>query len=370
MQCFHLLVDSFTTLELDDSFDPSSEAAQEYMLEFCDRLFAEDFASKTFSDYECPMDKFNKWLQEQSSSTSPDMIYSDFCAGATEIPIRQEFFDRCIISWSKSVIETDVLSNDGEVKIILIRAQSRARFDSAYDLLKTEWNKFETWLKNERKTAPEGVNRMYHSSEDFWWYDTNGQMLATAYTGAAIALACAAVVVFFSSRSLIMTLFAILSIGYVLVATSACLVAIGWELGFLESVCFAILIGISCDFVIHFGHAYTHQKGEFSRHDRTEHALRTMGPSILAAAVTTISAAIIMFFTEITFFQKFATILFLTIVHSTLGSFVVFITLADCLGPSNPTQAYDAIVGRLFPKKKNEDHPTAGVTKDIDELEE
>jgi len=223
---------SFTTLELDDSFDPSSEAAQEYMLGFCDRLFAEDFASKTFSDYECPMDKFNKWLQEQSSSTSPESIYTDNCAGVTEIPLPQEQFDDCIIAWSKSVLDTDVLSNDGRVQIILVRAQSLARYDSPYEFLEREWNKFEGWLKNERKTtAPEGVNGMYHSSEDFWWYDTNGQMFATAYTGAAIALACAAAVVFFSSRSLTMTFFAILSIGYVLAATSACLVAFGWELG-------------------------------------------------------------------------------------------------------------------------------------------
>ena len=34
----------WSTLELDDSFDPSTEAAQIYLKEFCGDFFAEDFA--------------------------------------------------------------------------------------------------------------------------------------------------------------------------------------------------------------------------------------------------------------------------------------------------------------------------------------
>ncbi len=45
----------------------------------------------------------------------------------------------------------------------------------------------------------------------------------------------------------------------------------------LESICFAILIGISCDFVIHFGHAYNHLPGDTSKQERTKFALIHMG---------------------------------------------------------------------------------------------
>ena len=115
----------------------------------------------------------------------------------------------------------------------------------------------------------------------------------------------------------------------------------------LESVCFAILIGISCDFVIHFSHAYSSLPGDRSRHDRSKFALVRMGPSILAAAFTTIAAATVMIFTVITFFQKFAQILFYTVIMATLGSFIVFITLSDTFGPSQPTVLVDAIVAKL-----------------------
>lgn len=114
----------------------------------------------------------------------------------------------------------------------------------------------------------------------------------------------------------------------------------------LESVCFAILIGISCDFVIHFSHAYIHFKGFLSRYDRTKYAVIHMGPSILAAAFTTFAAAAAMLFCKVTFFQKFATILIFTILHATIGSFVVFLVLNVTIGPSEPTKFIDGIFAK------------------------
>lgn len=121
----------------------------------------------------------------------------------------------------------------------------------------------------------------------------------------------------------------------------------------LESVCFAILIGVSCDFVIHFGHAYSHLPGEHSRHERSKYALLRMGPSVLAAAITTFCAALIMLFTVITFFQKFAQILLCTVVMATVGSMFVFTALADAMGPSKPTECVDSMFKCCHKKSEN-----------------
>ena len=170
----------------------------------------------------------------------------------------------------------------------------------------------------------------------------------------------------FSSRSIMLTIFSVFTIGYVLCATTAMLVASGWTLGFLESVCFAILIGISCDFVIHFGHAYAKLEGDTDRHERTKFALLTMGPSILAAAFTTISSAAIMLFTIITFFQKFAIILFYTVIQATIGSFVVYLTLAETLGPSRPTYTVDWIVAKIRSRGRNAQEGESPKGDDVD----
>jgi len=74
---------------------------------------------------------------------------------------------------------------------------------------------------------------------------------------------------------------------------------------FLEIICFAILVGISCDFVIHFGHAYIHFKGDVDKREGTKFAVLHMGPSILATAATTFSSVLVMLFCKLVFFTKF-----------------------------------------------------------------
>jgi hypothetical protein len=334
---------SWSQLVLDESFDPSSEDSQVYMRDFCDRFFENDWAERTVVDYECPINRFDSWLQEQSNSSAPDAIYVENCGGATSLPVQQNEFDTCIYAWGQQVVELSVLAREGKVEVMYIPFSSRVRFDSNFDDTDREWKDIESWMGSQVVGAPEGVSRMFHTSENFWWYDTNGSMLETAYTAAAIAIGTGALVILLSSRSIVLTIFSTVTIGYVLASVTATLYALGWTLGFLESICFAILIGVSCDFVIHFTHAYAMLPGSVDRGERTKYALLEMGPSILAAAFTTIAGAAIMLFTVITFFEKFAVVLFLTIIQATAGSFIVFLTLTDCFGPAEPTYSVDFI---------------------------
>merc|ERR1712086_306047 len=131
-----------------------------------------------------------------------------------------------------------------------------------------------------------------------------------------------------------MTVFATVTILYILTSVTSMLTVIGWSLGFLESICFSILIGVSVDFIIHFAHAYVLPVGDKSREERTKYAMVSMGPSILATALTTFCSAVVMLFCTITFFQKFALVLFFTIVMATVASFIFFMTLVNCFGPT------------------------------------
>jgi len=348
--------ESWSQLVLDDTFDPSTKAAQVYLRDFCPRLFTEDFAGLTEPEFECPMNRFDRWLLDQHTSSNPDEAYRENCEQASGLPLSPSVFNRCLVAWTKQEQETSILSQNGVVKIIFLPFSSRVRYDSPNAELEVEWNLIEGWMQNESNDlAPTEVSGLYFSSEDFWWYDTNTQMFNTAMGSAAIALAAAAAIILLSSRSIVMTIFSVVSVGYVLTSVTATMVAIGWTLGFLESICFSILIGVSVDFVIHFSHAYVALEGEVDRSERTKFALVHMGPSILAAAVTTFAGAVIMLFCVVTFFQKFALVLFLTIIQSTLGSFVIFLTMADCLGPSEPTYMVDTLIARCRGKPDSSD---------------
>lgn len=336
--------DTLSKLLLDDTFTPSTTEFQTYLKGFCDRVFEDDFTNPAYTGYECPMNMFDTWLQEQS--TAPGAVYTENCNGATSLPMAEEDFDKCIIAWSKATSNNSILQENGTVRIIIVDAQADVSFRSSITDLNSEWNNYEKVLDEEKKLISGDWNGYIHVSPMWWWSDTNAQMFSTAIGAAGIAIAFSAVVVLLASRSLILTLFSGICILYVLAAATATLVGLGWELGFLESVCFAILVGISCDFVIHFSHAYIHFKGHVHRTERSKYAILHMGPSILAAALTTFASAIVMLFCKVIFFTKFAMILLMTILHATVGSFVVFIVLADLFGPSEPTRMFDRLLGK------------------------
>ena len=68
-----------------------------------------------------------------------------------------------------------------------------------------------------------------------------------------------------------------------------------------------------------------------------------------------------------TFFQKFAMILLLTILQATIGSFLVFLTMTDCIGPNDPT----ALMDRLWNccKRKNQSLDSASVDSSKDDTQ-
>lgn len=154
----------------DYSFDPTTTEAQSYLLGFCEPFFQQDFADVAEDGYVCPINQFDMWVRSQANATSQSRAYRDHCDGASSVPMNPDTFSKCIIAWSQSELgDTTVLSREGVLRIMYFRFQTKVRFDSPYDELNKEWNTIEDYLENERKSAPAGLNKMYHSSTDFWW---------------------------------------------------------------------------------------------------------------------------------------------------------------------------------------------------------
>jgi hypothetical protein len=160
------------------------------------------------------MNSFDTWLNEQSTSDQPDEGYVEKCNGSAGVPVTPDNFNGCISYWAQSVGESSVLSWNGVVEIMILPWSSRVRYDSFYQVLRDEYNLIEDWML--LQNAPTGVNQAFFSSYDFWWYDTNQQMLNAAYSSAAIALAASAAVILLSTRSVILMLFSTITIGFVL----------------------------------------------------------------------------------------------------------------------------------------------------------
>lgn len=61
-----------------------------------------------------------------------------------------------------------------------------------------------------------------------------------------------------------------------------------------------------------------------------------------------------MIFCTLSFFTKFAQMLMLTIAHSIIGSFILYLVLTDLFGPANPTKLFDEVVAKISCKKDEE----------------
>lgn len=365
----HLNPHEGAALVLDESFDPSPSENQLYLQSFCRQLLMQTFVNPTTDDFVCPFDVFETWLETRTESNQESSMS---CPSDVSFPVDPDFFHQCISEFldsdtaSENSVSSWIYQRNGTVTIIrLPYRQIGIRFDSGYDVLDEAWHLFDEYMTTQMATAPAGVNNAFGSSLDFWWYETNGKMLFTAYVGTAIALSAVFVVLLCSCRSLRVTCFAVITIADILLTVSMLLTLSGWTLGFLEAICFAILVGMSSDFVLHFSHAYCSPPGVVDRHIRTSRALLSMGPSILAAAITTIAAAIVLLFAQISFFRRFAVILLYTLTTGLVASMVLFFVLTDTFGPAEPTVLVDGLVApKHASTTRNNDSGTASRTQE------
>lgn len=59
----------------------------------------------------------------------------------------------------------------------------------------------------------------------------------------------------------------------------------------------------------------------------------------------------------------------MTVIQASVGSFVVFLTMVDCMGPTNPTYLVDRLVFRLFGKESETDSSEPSTKADSAEKE-
>ena len=191
-------------------------------------------------------------------------------------------------------------------------------------------------------------------------WDTSHSILEGSYLSIVTALICVSTVVLLSTLNLLTTLYVAATVAGVLMLVVGTCVGMGWELGFLEGICFAILIGLSCDFVLHMAHAYQ-ASPEFTRQDKSRDALTRMGPPIFAAALSTAATGAVMYACTILFFNRFGTILLLTMVYSILTSIFFYLALTNAAGPQKhtcsiaPSSCATAWVDGIFTRKPRRD---------------
>ena len=122
-----------------------------------------------------------------------------------------------------------------------------------------------------------------------------------ALQGMAISVSLAFLIMLIATRNIIVSLYAIVSVIFIVANITAVMVFLGWELGVPESVATVIVIGFSVDYVVHLAAHYVHSPS-YSRDTKATDAVTAMGISILSGAITTIGSGVFLFGGTIIFF--------------------------------------------------------------------
>merc|ERR1719159_681842 len=352
------------------SFD---EAAQLHILSVCEEvsqygpavsgfLSADPDAEILAGKVECPLFDFKAWLESRGKT---------FPVPAAEVgPAMAEFLKAQVKGafdasqsyeqkWQNAIGYSDSLE---QVRFMIVSVESTLpeRGREAHDTLKEQYNLFEDWLERLNREAPESGKGAFHvAANSMWvWMHTQTVFVSSALTGMITGTVLAFVVVLFATQQILVALASVLTILGVLSSVLGSMVALGWELGTIESICLTILAGFSVDYVVHLAHAFVHsEKNE--RSDKVRSALDEIGVSVLGGMLTSASAAVALMLCQLQFFYKFGVFLILTVSISWFWANIAFMASMALFGPDSSTplwlQIPASIVARIGHSKAEQE---------------
>jgi len=161
---------------------------------------------------------------------------------------------------------------------------------------------------------------------------TQSVYVSSALSGCVIGCALACAVLIAVSRNLILTALATFTIAAVLVSVLTTMVAIGWDLGTVESVCITILAGFAVDYVVHLSYAYMESESAH-RAVRVYDTIQHMSRSVIAGFLTSFVAAVPLLFTNLIFLYRFGAFMMMTVGFAVVWSSLFCLACLATFGP-------------------------------------
>jgi len=209
---------------------------------------------------------------------------------------------------------------------------------------------WDTWSSQMVKHGPSEMAATMQTDSAAWaFYFLNETLLEETFSGIGLALGLSLVVLMIVTGNIIIAFYAVFTIGLIVVDVFAFTVLVGWSLGVLESVNYVVVIGMSIDYTVHMGNAFTSSKAD-TRNERVVLTFQRIAVSVLSSAVSTLLAIFLMFFAPNFFFVKFASFLFVTILLSCIYSMTFFPALLCVIGPMGKTGDVYAFARWLYQK--------------------
>lgn len=315
-----------------------NESGQLHLLSVCENLETKEFVAKDKFDplkaaIRCPIADLKTWSLANAKS---------FPVPANELVDRlEEFLAAPVVHDGKATTYGYKFDNmlgikNKKVKFILTIFESQLAERGQYSKtrLEQEYEKMQEYVKEVNVDTPTSLGPAFQTDKAAFWIRMRNQQIyvQSAITGAITGTILAFVVILFATRCIRVAFLASLTICGILLSVLALMVAIGWQLGTIESINLTILAGFSVDYVVHLAHAYVQSHSEL-REDRVHDAVAEMGISVLSGMVTSVGASLLLFACQLQFFAKFGGFLCSTIAFSWLWANFFFLSALAAIGP-------------------------------------
>ncbi|CAF2145697.1 unnamed protein product, partial [Rotaria magnacalcarata] len=303
-------------------------------------------------------------------------------AGANNVPA--DFCERQLnkqrsVNWA--VLPDKPSPVDGSVRPFAVIITIRGTLNQTdYDSYNTYYfkvkNFFDPYIKYQ---APKHLQHAWFSSPGFAFYGVQRELLVGSYSSLLASLGIALLVLFLTSGNLFIAVYALLTISFAIAVTVAIFASLKWELGIVEAIILIMSVGLSVDFVVHFGVGYIHtdstdidrerkrikqryissisispessddveiespsrfstylllyKQHQIERETRVTESISRVGSAVFMAAFTTFAAGFSMTLSSLTSFRQMGQFLMTIMLTSWVFSMFFFLPLCAIIGP-------------------------------------
>ncbi len=326
--------DDYGELMYDDTFEFSSPDHQVWLDNFCQDLKKQPFYHSDKFSTRCFIDPLREFMSGDcdGGTLAP-------CCNESTFPYSASTFNTCFkqcLYWghcpSRLIQGTE---NDERLRAFGFTFYTTTFTTYNFEVMQRFWEEVNGWMQSKFTTAPESLSSVFFTAmneDQLWFFDLQLNLASGTRISLGVTLAIATVILIVTILNIILALHAILSVAFVVFVTMGSLVLLGWELNIFESVIFTLAVGLSVDFTIHYGVAYSLAPFRH-RTERTEFSIQTMGSAITIAALSTFIAGALMLPSTVNAYLQLGIFMMLVMSISWVYSTLYFQALCNVFGP-------------------------------------
>lgn len=323
------------TLVFDHTFMLDAPASQIFLRKFCRALREAPFVNSNMADIPCTLDLF-----EASMTQACNVTNNSKCCSQHAAPYSSYSFQNCFPTFYKAQIlprpgphphGKPYFNPNHEVEVFTITVIATQPFTTGYQPMRDLYRTVSSFFQEQLDEAPHGARLGWFTSF-FGFYDVQRALVNDTPVAIGVSLGVSFIVTLLTTRSCLLTLFAMLTITLAIFVTVGSLVLLQWNLNALESIIISLAVGISIDFTIHYGVAFRLCKAS-DRASRTRQTLTSIGAPVVMAAFTTFCAGVAIMPCEVRGYQQLGTFLMIVMTSSWIYATLFFMSLCRFAGP-------------------------------------